>query len=136
MKVLSDALVSSSWYTKQKSTLPHNFFCYKYLNLPRNQLFCTKEPNFWQASDCVITLDASFFKSSRSQMFYKIDVLKNPARHRKNTSARVFLLIKLLTSRKRLRHSCFPVNFVKHNIIYIYIYLYTYIYIFKSLYIV
>ena len=59
-------------------------------NPPKNQLSCTQKiPNFWQASDRVITVDASFFRSSRSQMFYKIDFLKDFGKTQKRYLCRI-----------------------------------------------
>ena len=66
------------YYSKRKFVLPHIFLLQI---LPKN---VTKKPafpydknlNFWQASDRVNTVDTSFFRSSRSQMLYKIDALK------------------------------------------------------------
>ena len=50
---------------------------------PKKYLFCTKnkEKKNWQASDHVVPLDACFLTSSRSQMFFKTDVLENFAKN-------------------------------------------------------
>ena len=93
-----------------------DFFCYKYLLLPKYQLFRTiKESNFWQALDRIVTLDVSVSKSSCSHMFYKIGVLKTFYKIHKITSVPESLFVAGLQAgtllRKRLRHRCFPVNF-------------------------
>ena len=106
------------WQTKRKLAWP-KFFCYKYLMLPKNQLFCIKKLNFWKAFGRAVTLDASFFRFKRSHMFFKIGVLKIFSKSTEKyycwrlslnkvagLQGRTFL-------RRRFWHRCFPVNFVK-----------------------
>ena len=78
--------------------------------------------NFWRQSKTSNVLWSTFeelssiFRSSRSQMFYKIVVLENFAKLTgKHLSWSVFL-IKLKAfnfNKKTLQHRCFPVNFAK-----------------------
>ena len=86
------------------------FFLLQIFNDTKKISSSVQKNKFLTSSDGVVTLHASFFKNSRSQMFSKIDVLKNFAKIQKNGA---FLSKKLLAPRKRLRNSCSPVNFVK-----------------------
>ena len=67
-----------------------------------------------------VTLDASFFRNSRSQMFYKVIVLKNFAKVTEKLLCRSFCFNKVAglqagtLLRKRFRQRCFPMNFVKY----------------------
>ena len=87
------------------------FFGYKHLMLLKKQLFCTKKTNFWKVFDCaVVTVYASFFRSSCSQMFF--GVLKIFAKATENTCVRVSALIKLLCI---LKYSSLPNRCVAWN---------------------
>ena len=87
------------------------FFGYKHLMLLKKQLFCTKKTNFWKVFDCaVVTVYASFFRSSCSQMFF--GVLKIFAKATENTCVRVSALIKLLCI---LKYSSLPNRCVARN---------------------
>ena len=68
---------------KRKFVLPH-------ISLPKifkNQKTRSSVQKNPQASHHVVTGDASFFRSSRSQMFYKTDVLEDFAKTQKNICA-------------------------------------------------
>ena len=62
-------------------------------------------------------IQKTLFRSSRSQMFFKIDVLKNFVIFTGKHLCRSLFLIKLQTWRpvikKRLQHRCFPVSIAK-----------------------
>ena len=54
---------------------------------PKKYLFCTKNKEKKKLTSHVVPLDACFLISSRSQMFFKIDVLENFAKIQKNICA-------------------------------------------------
>ena len=67
---------------------------------------------FFAAQTSLVSLknDHQNFRSSRSQMFFKIGILKNSPNF---TGKHLRWSIFLIKFKKRLQHRCFPVKFVK-----------------------
>ena len=106
------------WFTKRQLLWPHNFFDANSYCYQKTSSNARKKSNFSKAPNRIFTLDASVFRNSCSQMFYKIGVLKILQIFTEKHLCRNIIFDKVAVFHagnllKKSLYRCFSVNFAK-----------------------